>query len=167
MQVNIVTNFQILQEIKKSKYFQVNLGFVPTVEKNGQRVFNDQDKFSQVYNGNYKTTIYAQGKIGNIRFYTDHYIQEPVMGIYYGDTFEEFVVDFDNKLLREKGIDGYLGYIIKGVEEQYDELLKENALKKIEEKPKGDAEKLVSNPGSVTWDDVKAFLEKERSNRRI
>ena len=44
MQVNIVTNFQILQEIKKSKYFQVNLGFVPTVEKNGQRVFNDQDK---------------------------------------------------------------------------------------------------------------------------
>ena len=159
MQVNIVTNFQILQEIKKSKYFQVNLGFIPTVEKNGQRVFNDQDKFSQVYNGNYKTTI--------IRFYTDHYIQDPIMGVYYGDTFEEFVVDFDNKLLREKSIDGYLGYIIKGVEEQYDVLLKENALKKVEEKPKGDAEKLTNNPGSVTWDDVKAFLEKERLNKRI
>jgi hypothetical protein len=46
-------------------------------------------------------------------------------------------------------------------------LLKENALKKVEEKPKGDAEKLKNNPGSVTWDDVRAFLEKERSNRRI
>lgn len=167
MQVNIVTNFQILQEIKRSKYFQVNLGFVPTVEKNGQRVFNDKDRFSQVYNGNYKTTIYAQGKIGNIRFYTDHYIQDPVMGVYYGDTFEEFVVDFDGKLLRDKGIDGYLGSIIKDVEEQYDVLLKENALKKVEEKSKGDAEKLTNNPGSVTWDDVRAFLEKERANRRI
>ena len=57
MQVNIVTNFQILQEIKRSKYFQVNLGFVPTVEKKGQRGFNDKDRFSQIYNGNYKTTI--------------------------------------------------------------------------------------------------------------
>lgn len=167
MQVNVVTNFQILQEIKKSKYFQVNLGFVPTVEKNGQRVFNDQDKFSQIYNGNYKTTIYAQGRIGNIRFYTDHYILDPVMGVYYGDTFEEFVVDFDSKLLREKTIDGYLGYIIKGVEEQYDELVKNNELKKVEPKKEGNADKLISNPGSVTWADIKAFLEEERRKKRI
>ena len=167
MQVNVVTNFQILQEIKKSKYFQVNLGFVPTVEKNGQRVFNDQDKFSQIYNGNYKTTIYAQGRIGNIRFYTDHYILDPVMGVYYGDTFEEFVVDFDSKLLREKTIDGYLGYIIKGVEEQYDELVKNNELKKVEPKKEGNADKLISNPGSVTWVDIKAFLEEERRKKRI
>ena len=167
MQVNIVTNFQILQEIKKSKYFQVNLGFIPTVEKNGQRVFNDQDKFSQIYNGNYKTTIYAQGRIGNIRFYTDHYILDPVMGVYYGDTFEEFVVDFDSKLLREKTIDGYLGYIIKGVEEQYDELVKNNELKKVEPKKEGNADKLISNPGSVTWVDIKAFLEEERRKKRI
>ncbi len=167
MQVNIVTNFQILQEIKKSKYFQVNLGFVPTVEKNGQRVFNDKDRFSQIYNGNYNTTIYAQGKIGNIRFYTDHYIQDPVMGVYCGDNFEEFVVNFDSKKLREKGIDGYLGSIIKEAEEQYDELLKTNAIKEIEEKPKGNADKLTSNPGGVTWEDVKAYLEKERGNRGI
>ncbi len=167
MQINIVTNFQILQEIKKSKYFQVNLGYVPTVEKNGQRVFNDKDKFSQVYNSNYKTTIYAQGKIGNIRFYTDHYITDSLMGIYCDDTFEEFVVEFDNKKLLSKGIDSYLGSIIKDVDEKYEELLKNNELKKQEEKPKGDSEKLKTNPGSVTWEDVKAFLEKERGNRGI
>ena len=167
MQVNVVTNFQILQEIKKSKYFQVNLGFVPTVEKNGQRVFNDQDKFSQIYNGNYKTTIYAQGRIGNIRFYTDHYILDPVMGIYYGDSFEEFVVEYESKKLREKGIDSYLGYIIKNIEEQYEELVKNNELKKVEPKKEGNADKLISNPGSVTWADIKAFLEEERRKKRI
>ena len=167
MQINIVTNFQVLQQIKKSKYFQVNLGYVPTVEKNGQRVFNDKDKFAQVYNGNYKTTIYAQGKIGNIRFYTDHYITDSLMGIYCGDTFEEFVVEFDNKKLLSKGIDSYLGSIMKDVDEKYEELLKNNELKKQEEKPKGDPEKLKNNPGSVTWEDVKAFLEKERGNRGI
>jgi hypothetical protein len=167
MEINIVTNFTILQEIKRSKYFQVNLGFVPTVEKNGQRVFNDQDRFSQSYNGNYKTTIYAQGRIGNIRFYTDHYIMEPVMGIYYGDTFEEFVVDFDKSILNQKGIDAYLGSIIKDIDEKYEELVKNNELKKQEEKPKGNADKLTSNPGGVTWEDVKAYLEKERGNRGI
>jgi hypothetical protein len=165
MQVNIVTNFQILQEIKKSIYFQVNLGFIPTVEKNGQRVFNDQDKFSQVYNGNYKTTIYAQGKIGNIRFYTDHYIQDPIMGVYYGDTFEEFVVDFDNKLLREKSIDGYLGYIIKTVEEQYDEKVKANELRKVEEKPKGNSSNILNNPGNVNYEDLKEYLKNKNKER--
>lgn len=167
MQINIVTNFQVLQEIKRSKYFQVNLGFVPTVEKNGQRIFNDKDRFAQVYNTNYNTTIYAQGRIGDIRFYTDHYITDTLMGIYYGDTFEEFVVNFDYNILKSKNIDSYLGNIIKETDEQYEELVKNNELKKLEEKPKGDADKLTSNPGQVTWEDVKAYMEKERNNRGI
>jgi hypothetical protein len=164
MQINIVTNFQILQEIKKSKYFQVNLGLVPTVEKNGQRVFNDKDKFSHIYNGNYKTTIYGQGKIGNIRFYTDHYIKEPLMGIYYGDTFEEFVVDFEFNKSKEKGIDSYLGSILKETDNKYEEMIKNNELKKKEEKPKGDPNKLINNPGNITWEDVKAYMQSKNNN---
>jgi hypothetical protein len=31
--INIVTNFQILQEFKKSRYLKVNLGLIATVER--------------------------------------------------------------------------------------------------------------------------------------
>jgi hypothetical protein len=55
------SNFQILQEFKKSRYFKVNLGLIATVEKNGKRAFNNQDKFSFSYNTNYNTTILGQG----------------------------------------------------------------------------------------------------------
>ena len=165
MQVNIVTNETILVDIKKSKYFQKNLGYVSTLDKNGRRVFNDKDSFSVTYNSNYKTTIYAQGKIGNIRFYNDYYITDKLVGVYLGDSFEEFVVDFDYDKLKEKGIDGYLGYILKECETQYEEMLKNNEIKKKEEKPKGDADKITVNPGNVTWEDLKAFMDKKNKNQ--
>jgi hypothetical protein len=164
MQVNIVTNERVLMEIKKSKYFQKNLGFVSTLDKNGRRVFNDKDAFSATYNSNYKTTIYAQGKIGNIRFYTDYYITDKLVGVYLADSFEEFVVDFDYDKLKEKGIDGYLGYILKDCETQYEEMLKNNEIKK-KETPKGDADKIVNNPGNVTWEDLKDFMNKKNRNQ--
>ena len=53
MEVNIVTNNTILSEVKKSQYFQSNLGYVSTLDKYGKRVFNDKDKFSITYNSNY------------------------------------------------------------------------------------------------------------------
>ena len=167
MEVNIVTNNTILSEVKKSQYFQSNLGYVSTLDKNGKRIFNDKDKFSRTYNSNYRTTIYAQGKIGNIRFYNDYYITDKLMGVYIGDSFEEFVVDFDYQKLKEKSIDGYLGYILKECETKYDEMLKNNELKKKEEKPKGDPNKLMNNPGNVTWADLKAFMEAERNRNKI
>ncbi len=93
--LNIVTNYQILQEFKKSQYFKVNLGLVPTVEKNGTRKFNADDQFAFSYNNNYNTTIYGQGNIGTIKLYTDHYITDPIFVVYTMD-FEEF-----KKLIRE------------------------------------------------------------------
>jgi hypothetical protein len=80
--INIVTNFQILQEFKKSRYFKVNLGLIATVEKNGKRAFNNQDKFSFSYNTNYNTTILGQGSVGDIKFYVDHFINEPIFAVY-------------------------------------------------------------------------------------
>jgi hypothetical protein len=162
--LNIVTNYQILQEFKKSQYFKVNLGLIPTVEKNGTRKFNDNDQFAFSYNNAYNTTIYGQGNIGNIKLYTDHYITDPIFVVYTTD-FEEFIFDFDKIMLREKGIDKYLGFIIKTTEEQYDERVNTNALKKAEEKPKGNAENIFANPGNVNYEDLKEYLKNKNKER--
>lgn len=167
MSMHIVTNFQIINEMKRSNFFRVNLGLVPTVEKNGNRSFNDKDKFSWFYNTRYRTTIYGQGNIGDIKFYTDHYIKEPVLAVYFGDNFEEFVFDFDSSIINSKGVDFYIGHIIKEVETKYEELLKNNELKKLEEKPKGDANKVLNNPGSVSYEDLKAYIEQQKRNRQL
>ena len=162
--LNIVTNYQILQEFKKSQYFKVNLGLVATVEKNGTRKFNQSDQFAFSYNNNYNTTIYGQGNVGNIKFYTDHFITDPIFVVYTTD-FEEFIFDFDRGMLKDKGIDLYLGYIIKTVEEQYDEKVKANELRKVEEKPKGNSSNILNNPGNVNYEDLKEYLKNKNKER--
>ena len=102
MAVNIVCGVKIAQEFKKSKYFRQSLGVVSTIEKNGNRVFNDKDKFGKFYNQSYRTTIYAQGNVGDIRFYVDHMIHDLNFGVYVGETFEEFVNSFDYQIVGDK-----------------------------------------------------------------
>ena len=165
MNVNIVTNFQLISQIKTSRYFRVSLGLVATVDKNGSRKYNDADRFSHFYNNSYNTTIYAQGNAGNIRFYTDHYILEPILAVYYGDNFEEFIFNFDAKIVKEKGMDFYPGHILKEMETKYEEKKKNDELKKLEEKPVGNAEMISKNPGSVSYADIEAYLEKKRQER--
>jgi len=165
MSVNIVTNFQIINKIKKSRYFRTNLGLVATVDKNGSRKYNDKDSFSMFYNSLYNTIIYAQGNIGNIKFYTDHFIRDEVMAVYFGDNFEEFIFDWDETIFKEKGMDFYLGHILKEVETKYEEKLLKDDLKKIEEKPLGNPDLISQNPGSVSYADIQAYLEKKRKER--
>jgi hypothetical protein len=165
MAVNIVTNLQVVSKIKTSRYFRTNLGLVATVEKTGHRKYNEKDAFSAYYNTGYNTIIYGQGNIGDIKFYTDHYIKDAVMAVYYGDNFEEFVFEWDDKLFREKGIDFYMGHILKEVETKYEEKIKNDELKKLEEKPKGNADAILSNPGAVTYEDLQAYIEKKRQER--
>ena len=164
MGVNIVCGLKIVQEFKKSKYFRQSLGVVATIERNGQRVFNDRDKFSKFYNQNYRTTIYAQGNVGDIRFYVDHMIHDLNFGVYVGETFEEFVNSFDYQIVGEKGVDFYLGHLLKIADEAYDEKKKNDELKKIE-REQGFAEKIIQNPGNVTHEDVKAYMEKKQAER--
>jgi hypothetical protein len=164
MAYNIVTNFKIINEFKKrSRYFKINLGIVNTVDKNGNRILNDKDNFANFYNTSYKTTIFGQGNIGDIKFYLDHYIKEDVMAVYYNE--EEFIFDFDKKMIEEKGVDFFIGHIIKTIETDYSERLKEAEIKKAEPKPVGDADKLNNNPGQVTYADIKAYLDKQNSMR--
>lgn len=163
--LHVVSSFQIVGEFKKSRYFRQNLGLVATIDRNGRRILNDKDRFSHHYNSMYKTTIYGQGNVGDIKFYTDHYIKDETFAVYYGDNFEEFIFKFDFNLVKEKGIDFYLGHIIKQVEEKYEEKVKNDELKKIEPKPIGDPDMVFKNPGAVTYADLKAYLEKRQKQR--
>jgi len=162
---NVVTNAMVMNEVKRCRYFKMNLGLATTVDKGVKREYNDKDKFAYNYSNIYKTFIYAQGNVGDIKFYIDHYIKEPVMGVYITDNFEEFIFDVDFNQIKEKGIDSFLGYILKEVDTQYEERLRENTLKKSEPKKIGDADLVLKNPGAVTYEDLKAYLEVERSQR--
>lgn len=153
--------------MKRSNFYRVNLGLVATVEKNGSRSYNDKDKFSWFYNNRYNTTIYGQGNVGDIKFYTDHYINEDVLAVYYGDNLEEFIIDLDEDHINQKGADSYLGSILKDVHQRYEELKKNNELKKLEEINKGDATKILNNPGQVSFDDIKSYYEEMRKKNQL
>lgn len=165
MSLNVVSSYQTLMEFKKSRYFKVNLGLVATVEKSGKRVFNTSDKFSYHYLNQYKSTIYGQGNVGNIKFYVDHFIKDESIAVYSGDTFEEFIFKFDRQMVSKNNIDFYLGFILKNVDEQYQERVDNKELKKLEVKPEGDPNNIINNPGNVTYADLKAYMENKQKNR--
>lgn len=158
---NIVTNYQIIQFFKKSKYFRTNLGMSITMEKNHERILSDKDPFAASYNYQYHTSIYGQGQIGNIRFYVDHYIKESKIAAYLD--LEEFIFDFDEEFIKTKGIDAYVGNILMRVDSAYKEkmeskkALEENKTQKI-----GNPNNLIKNPGAVTYEDIKEYLKNKK-----
>lgn len=166
MSYNIVTNYKIITEIKKCRYFKVNLGLSSTMEsKNSEeRLLNNRDQFSFFYNTQYKTTIYGQGNIGDIKFYTDHYIKDDVLAVYHNQ--EEFIFEYKPDILKEKGIESYLGLILKDLEIQYNERVQKEEEKKVETSQRlANPGSLVNNPGAVRYDDIKAYLEKKNKER--
>jgi hypothetical protein len=163
--IYFVTSTQVLNEFSKSKYFSQTLGLVSTVEKNGRRVFNDADKFSHHYNTQYKTIIHTKGKVGNILFYIDYYIRDLTFAVYIGDTFEEFLFEYDFNMVKDKGIDFYIGHLIKEVELKYEDRLEKNTIKEKDEQYKGNADVLIANPGAVTYADLKAYIDKKQKER--
>jgi hypothetical protein len=162
---NIVTRPSLIVQFKKSRYWHTNLGLVTTLEHNGERRFNEKDKFSYYYNNLYKTNINMQGNIGNILIYIDYYIHQDVIALYYNQ--EEFIFNFDPKMVNEKGMDFYLGHLLKTVETQYQERLKLAEEKSLEVKIAGDAKKLVANPGAVTYADLKEYLKSKSEKDRL
>jgi hypothetical protein len=165
MALNVVTSASLIHKFNRSKFFRKNLGLVSTIDKNGTRIYNDKDRFLLFYSGIYKSTIFAQGNVGDVKFYIDHYIGGPTFAIYSGDNFEEFIFEFDEQMVSDKGIDFYIGHLLKTVDEKYEERVKNNELKKMEQKPTGNADNILNNPGNVTYEDLKAYLEKKNSER--
>lgn len=165
MATNIVTNYGVISQIKTCQYFRVNLGLASTIDKGGRRIFNEKDKFSYYYSSQYQTTIYAQGNIGDIKFYVDHFIKDPVIALYSGPTFEEFIFNVDFEMIKTKGIEFWLGHILKQTEEMYEERVQQEELKKMEEKKVGNPDIISINPGAVTYEDLKAYLQKQNNER--
>jgi len=161
----VVTNFKINDIFKReSRFFKVNLGLSSTMEKGNLRLANESDKFAYYYNNMYKTTIYAQGSMGNIKFYTDHYIKEDKLAIYYN--YEEFVFDFEPQIVKEKGVDFYLGHLIKKIETENNEIISKKEEEMENQKVEvGNAEKVYLNPGNVRYSDIKAYIEQKRQER--
>jgi hypothetical protein len=87
------------------------------------------------------------------------------MAVYVGPEHEEFLIDVDFQLIKEKGIDFYLGHVLKEVETKHEERIKANSEKKAEPKPVGNSEMITFNPGSVRYEDLKAYLEKQNAER--
>ena len=132
-----------------------------TMEKNGERLLSDKDQFAASYNFHYKASILAKGNIGGIKFYVDYYINEDKIVFYYN--LEEFLFDYDKKLAIEKGgIDPYLGYLLKQVDELYEERMGINKQKSEEPIKSGNPDMLIKNPGSVTYEDVKKYIQQKK-----
>lgn len=160
--VNIVSGFSVMTKFSTCKYFSKNLGFVSTLDENGKRVFNKKDIFSFTYNRAYKSTLHAQGNIGNIKFYTDHYIEQNKFGVYYGDDFEEFIFEFDENEFKNKGPEKYLGGIIKKVEKDFNKMKEEGKIEKPEVEKQGVPDNIVKNPGAVTYEDLKEYIKNKK-----
>lgn len=163
MKISFVTNEKILNEFRKSKYWQNKLGFISTVEKNGSRIANEKDQFSFVYNNLYKTNIHMKGSIGDLNFYLDYYIRDDIFAVYYNS--DEFVNNFDFEYVKGNGIDKYIGSVLKKIETENKERVEKAEQEKLLPKKQGNADTLKVNPGAATYDDIKEYLRKKSESR--
>lgn len=165
MNYNIVTNFEINNFIRQnSKYYKIDLGQALTLEdRSGDRITNQNDKFSFVYNAFYKAAILRQGSIGDITFYTDHEIREEIVVLYIDR--EEFVHSFERNKILESGIDSYLGGILKISQDEYNKIKDQEQVDLVSNSKNGSAEKVINNPGGVRFEDVEAYLKQKNSER--
>ncbi len=164
---NFVASQRTITKIKQgSKYFTPYLGMAFTTEDKDGRKFriNDKEKFAKGYFDRTGRMAYSQGKIGSINFFVDHYITDNLVLCYYND--EEVSFEFLESSVREKGVDAYLGSIIKKVESIYAEEVtekKEAMTERDIDKMPGDANKLFTNPGQVTYDDIKKYMQLKKN----
>jgi hypothetical protein len=68
-------------------------------------------------------------------------------------------------MVKDKGIDFYLGHLLKKMETEYEERIKKSEEKQLDVKKEGNADTLKLNPGAVTYDDLKKYLEQKNKSR--
>jgi len=164
-----ISSKSIISKFKSSRLFKTDLGkcFIND-GKNGLKMdLSRQEEFVKVYfQQNESRMIFKEGNIGSIEFYSDPKIHNNVI-IYLGQ--EYFVFQHDPNALSVKGIEKYLGSIIKEIEtknllgnitntETKRELTQEELYIQAQNKIK-------TNPGMVTYDDVKHLLKNKRRNK--
>lgn len=168
MEFYIVTGRETINSVfKRCEYFKQNLGMVSTIGKNGHRILNNKDDFAFYFNTLYKTTIYGSGNIGDIVFYYDVYIKDKSIAVYICEDglYDEFIFEYDRKLEKEKGINNYIGYLLKESETEYEVRKEKEKIKKETPKPVGNSQKLTLDPGNVTYDDILAYKKSKNKKR--
>lgn len=162
---NFVAKKTIINSFKGSKHFKVNLGHSLSVNKDGQRKFqiNDKDKFTKFYHDKYRIALLSEGNIGQLNFFSDYYIDEDIIVVFFDD--KDFVFVHESLTMRDKGVEAYLGSLIKEIETKYEKELA-NAGSNIDDiyanQEQGDADKLTKSPGSVTWEDIQAHYNRKK-----
>jgi len=164
---NFVAKKSIIDLFKSSNHFKTYLGHAMSVDDAGERKFkiNDKDKFVQFYHEKYKIALLTEGNIGTLNFFSDYYIEDDIVVVFFDD--KDFVFKFEENEFLNRGADKYLGAIIKEIETKHEEEIA-NAGSKIDEiitgiGEKGDPDKLINNPGSVTWEDIEEYYKKKKN----
>lgn len=80
-------------------------------------------------------------------------------------TKEEFKFNLDRQMIKEKGIDFFLGSLLKKIETENEERVKKSKEEEIKTKREADPNLILKSPGAVTYDDLKAYMEKKRRER--
>ncbi len=157
---NFVSNLGFKSELMKSKYFKTSLGVASSkIDRSGERVVNQDDEFAFFWNNKYKTPVYKQGTIGDINFYTDHYMK--IDEVYVVHKKQVSIFKIEQSIIKENGIDFYLGHILKKMAAEDQNKVDSNE----QEKKEADPNLITMSPGSVKYDDLKAYLDKRNKER--
>lgn len=159
---NITAPRHYITYIQSSKYFTQDLGRSHTVydEKKGDKELREGE-FSTWYYNNYKSLIVKSGFIGPLHFYIDYYMKKEILGFFLDtdSSKHQYAVEWDQKRIDIIGIDSWLSEKLWEV----DNSLFENSDKEYtEEVQNGDSDKLVTNPGGVSWKDIEDYYNKKK-----
>lgn len=165
----VVSSYKTINNIKNSsRYYKTNLGFSVSIDMGDDKVVSDKDRFAFAWQGSKGNSIFSSGEIGNVHFYVDHSQKDPHLICVHN--FEEFIFDLDTFYIKEKGMDSFIGKMIKEVDEKFRTPKDENSSSALENIPEvlphGNSEKLFKNPGQVRYEDVQEYL-RSKNLRRI
>jgi hypothetical protein len=83
--------------------------------------------------------------------------------------FEEFEISWNETMVKEKGIDAFIGSMMAYVDSELSKIGDTTQQPEIETdkktQKKGDPTKLFQNPGQATWEDVQRYMLQKNSGR--
>lgn len=162
---NITAPLPYINKIKTSKYFKQDLGKSHMVydEKKGDRYLREGD-FTTWYYNSYRSLAVKSGQIGPLHFYIDYHLREEIMGFFLDTdlTKHQYAIEWEQDLVDKLGIDIWLSEKLKYIDETLANEI-ENENNKDQEEEVGDANKLLNNPGGVSWKDIEAHFNKKKT----
>jgi len=165
---SVVGDRVFINEVKNSKFFQQDLGeSFFSLDTSEKKLRNKS--FSTWYYKQTNSLIFKQGKIGNITFYLDYYLQKSIVGFFLEskEDTHQYAIDFDVNEIQNYEIDTWLGNKLQQVDsEVYESENKENQKEGTENIDQGDPEKVFNNPGEVSFKDLQAYYRKYKKNQK-